>query len=49
MLFIVITLALTTWRKGQHLVFWVGITLQLLWIVAAVIASTGKAEALGAA
>ena len=44
-----ITLALTTWRKGHYLLFWVGIILPFLWIIGAVIAPTGRAEARGVA
>jgi hypothetical protein len=44
-----ITLALTTWRKGHHLLFWVGIVFPVLWIIGAVIAPTGNAEARGVA
>jgi hypothetical protein len=44
-----ITLALTTWRKGHYFLFWVGIILPVLWIIGAVIAPTGKAEARGVA
>jgi hypothetical protein len=44
-----ITLALTTWRKGHYLLFWVGIIFPVLWIIGAVIAPTGNAEARGVA
>ena len=44
-----ITLALTTLRKGHLLLFWVGIILPVLWIIGAVIAPTGRAEARGVA
>ncbi len=42
-----ITLALTTSRKGHYLLFWVGIIFPVLWIIGAVIAPTGNAEARG--
>jgi hypothetical protein len=44
-----ITLALTTLRKGHDLLFWVGIIFPVLWIIGAVIAPTGRAEARGVA
>ena len=44
-----ITLALTTWRKGHYLLFWVGIIFPFLWIIGAVIAPTHNAEARGVA
>jgi hypothetical protein len=44
-----ITLALTTLRKGHLLLFWVGIIFPVLWIIGAVIAPTGRAEARGVA
>ncbi len=44
-----ITLALTTWRRGHYLPFWVGIIFPVLRIIGAVIAPTGKAEAHGVA
>ena len=42
-----ITLALTTWRKGHYLLFWVGIIFPVPWIIDAVIAPTGNAEGAG--
>ena len=44
-----ITLALTTLRKGHYLLFLVGIIIPVLWIIGAVIAPTGRAEARGVA
>ncbi len=42
---LLITLALTTWRKGHYLLFWVGIISPVLWIIGAIIAPTHNAEA----
>jgi hypothetical protein len=44
-----VTLALITLRKGHYLLFWVGIIFPVLWIIGAVIAPTGRAEARGVA
>jgi hypothetical protein len=44
-----ITLALTTLRKGHHVLFWVGIIFPVLWIIGAVIAPTARVEARGVA
>jgi hypothetical protein len=44
-----LTLALTTLRKGHFVLFWVGIIFPVLWIIGAVIAPTGRAEARGVA
>lgn len=43
------TLALTSWRKGHYLLFWVGIILPVLWIIGFDIAPTGRTEARGVA
>jgi hypothetical protein len=44
-----ITLALTTFRKGHFVLFFVGFFLPFLWIIGALIAPTAGAEARGAA
>jgi len=44
-----ITLALTALREGHYVLFWVGIIFPVLWIIGAVIAPTGRAEARGVA
>jgi hypothetical protein len=44
-----ITLALTTFRKGHVVLFWVGIIFPVLWIIGAVIAPTARVEARGVA
>jgi hypothetical protein len=40
-----VTLGLTTLRKGHSVLFWVGIFLPLLWIVGAVLPPTSRAAA----
>ena len=40
-----ITLALTTFRKGHYILFWVGIFFPVLWIVGALMAPTPNAVA----
>jgi hypothetical protein len=42
------TLGLMTFRKGHHVLFWVGIVFPILWIIGAVIAPTPAAAAHGA-
>jgi hypothetical protein len=44
-----VTLALTTLRKGHHILFWVGIIFPVLWIIGAIIAPTARVEARGVA
>jgi hypothetical protein len=44
-----ITLALTTFRKGHFVLFFVGFVLPFLWIVGALIAPTAGAQARSAA
>ena len=44
-----ITLALTTFRKGHFVIFFVGFFIPLLWIIGALIAPTAGAEARSAA
>ena len=43
------TLGLMTFRKGHHVLFWVGIIFPILWIIGAVIAPTPAAVTGGAA
>ena len=40
-----VTLGMTTFRKGHLVLFWVGIFLPLLWIVGALLPPTSRAEA----
>jgi hypothetical protein len=44
-----VTLALTTLRKGQYFLFWVGIIFPVLWIIGAVMGPTHGAQARGVA
>lgn len=44
-LMLFVTLALTTFRKGHYLLFWVGIIFPVLWIFGAIMAPTARAEA----
>jgi hypothetical protein len=39
-----VTLGLTTLRKGHSVLFWVGIVFPLLWIVGAFLAPTSQAS-----
>jgi hypothetical protein len=48
-LMLFVTLALTTFRKGHYLLFWVGIIFPVLWIIGAIIAPTARANARHAA
>lgn len=48
-LMLFITLALTTFRKGHYLLFWVGIIFPVLWIFGAIMAPTARADARHAA
>jgi hypothetical protein len=43
------TLGLMTFRKGHHVLFWVGIVFPILWVIGAVIAPTPAAATGGAA
>jgi hypothetical protein len=42
-LVLLFTLAMTTWRNGHRLLFFVGIVLPFFWIIGAVIAPTPAA------
>ena len=44
-----VTLALTTLRKGHHVLFWVGIIFPVLWIIGALTGPTAGVEARSAA
>jgi len=44
-----VTLALTTLRKGQYFLFWVGIIFPVLWILGALMPPTAGAQARGIA
>jgi hypothetical protein len=44
-----VTLAMTTFRKGHHLLFSVGVLLPMLWLIGAASAPTAYAEARHAA
>jgi len=48
-LVLVFTLAMTTWRNGHHVLFFVGFFLPFLWIIGAVIAPTPAAATSAAA
>lgn len=48
-LMLFVTLALTTFRKGHYLLFWVGIIFPVLWIIGAIIGPTPRAGARHAA
>jgi len=48
-LVLLFTLAMTTWRNGHRLLFFVGIVLPFFWIIGAVIAPTPAAATGGAA
>jgi hypothetical protein len=41
-----ISLGLTTLRRGHYLLFWVGLIFPILWIVGALIAPTPRAAAI---
>jgi hypothetical protein len=44
-----VTLALTTFRKGHFVLFWVGIIFPVLWIVGAIMAPSARVQARGVA
>jgi hypothetical protein len=44
-----VTLALTTFRKGHFVLFFVGIIFPVLWIIGALMAPSGRAETRGVA
>ncbi len=44
-----VTLALTTFRKGHFVLFWLGIIFPVLWIIGAIIAPSARVEARGVA
>ena len=44
-----VTLALTTFRKGHFILFWVGIIFPVLWIVGAIMAPSARVGARGVA
>jgi hypothetical protein len=44
-----VTLAVTTFRKGHFVLFWVGIIFPVLWIVGAVMAPSARVDARGVA
>jgi hypothetical protein len=44
-----VTLALTTFRKGHFVLFWVGIIFPVLWIVGAIMAPSPRVQARGVA
>jgi hypothetical protein len=44
-----ITLALTTLREGQLVLFWVGIIFPVLWIIGALMGPAARIEGRGAA
>jgi hypothetical protein len=48
-LILIFTFALTTFRKGHFVLFFVGFFLPFLWIIGALIAPTASAEARRAA
>jgi hypothetical protein len=42
---ILLTLGLTTWRKGHMVLFWIGIIFPILWLIGAVIGPSPRAAA----
>jgi hypothetical protein len=44
-----VTLAVTTFRKGHFVLFWVGIIFPVLWIVGALMAPSARVETRGVA
>jgi hypothetical protein len=41
---LLISLGMSTFRKGHYLLFWVGLVFPVLWIVGAVMSPTPRAE-----
>ena len=42
---ILLTLGLTTWRKGHMVLFWIGIIFPILWLIGAVISPSPRTAA----